>query len=159
MSSESRDAQTMLNPGTNVVMTNVLDQRCVCRISTTRPSNLVDLTGSGLATIGADERLCAGNHAIAQQWALALWLHPSHVDDLYYRARHDPSRYSAAIYDRAADALQAHPQGAVLNAPALLADILRTYRFALIDQGNWREDLPSAATFVKYRSPCSPSFS
>ena len=89
---------------------------------------MVDLTGPGLARLGADERLCAGGHAVAQRWALALWTHPSRPDGLYFRARHDPSRFCVAIYDRAADAVHAIPQNSLIEPShiALLADVNST---------------------------------
>lgn len=129
---ESRQASDMY-PGVNVLETALLTKRCVCRISADRPLNLVDLSGPGLAVIGADERLCADEHAVARRWARALWAHPSQPDGLYYRARHDPSRHSVALYDRAADAIHASPQGTLLDNPVLLAQILHEYRFSLID--------------------------
>jgi len=96
---------------------------------------LVDLTGSGLARLGTDERLCAGDHGVTQQWTLALWAHPSHPDGLLYRARHDPSRYSLALYDRVADAVRATPWGSLSDAHnrATIADLLGAYTFALVD--------------------------
>jgi hypothetical protein len=110
-------------------------ERCLTHIEAVRRLTLVDLTGPGLARLGADERLCAGDHAVAQRWALALWAHSSHPDGLYYRARHDPSRFCLALYDRAADAVRASRQGSLLEPAntALLANILEVYNFGLID--------------------------
>ncbi len=71
-------------------------------IRSTRPLRLVDLSGSGLAGIGADARLTSGDdYALAQRWSLALHVHPSGADGLLFRARHDPSRVAAVIFDRA----------------------------------------------------------
>lgn len=97
----------------------------------------IDLTGRGLAWIGADERLCVGEHEVAQRWALEFWRHPSRPDGLYYRARHDLSRFCVAIFDRAADALHVSRQGSLLDSEqvSLLADILDTYTFGLIEEG------------------------
>jgi hypothetical protein len=72
-------------------------------LQTTRSLKLVDLTGPGLSKIGADGRLCTGNHRLSQRWALALWQHSMQVDGIYYRARHDLSHNCAAIFDRAMD--------------------------------------------------------
>jgi len=94
----------------------------------------VDLSGSGLARIGADERLCSGEHDVAQQRALALWQHPATVDGIHYRARHDPSRASVAIFDRAASAVTIAGDGGLLADAnkTLLAAILDTYQFSLL---------------------------
>lgn len=64
-------------------------------------AELVDLTGEGLARLGADNRLCDGDHALAQAWSRALHAHPSRPDGIRFRARHDPERVSVAIFDRA----------------------------------------------------------
>ena len=109
--------------------------RGLARIESNRPLRLVDLTGAGLARLGADERLCAGDYDVAQRWALALFRHPERPDGLYYRSRHDPSRLCIAIYERAQAALTAARLGG-LAGPALatqLAELLDTYRFALVD--------------------------
>ena len=120
--------------GINVVTVRSVAERSLTRIEAARPLVLVDLTANGLARLGADERLCSGEHAIAQQWALALWGHPSYPDGLLYRARHDPSRSCVAIFDRAGEALRAVRQGTLLEPDqvSLLADILDTYAFGLL---------------------------
>jgi hypothetical protein len=118
-----------------VVTTTALSQRSLARVETTRPLHLVDLTGNGLARLGADERLCAGEHGPAQRWARALWGHRARPDGLLYRARHDPSRLSAAIYDRARDTLRPRPLGSLLASEQieLLAAILDHYGVSLIE--------------------------
>lgn len=102
-----------------------------------RVIDLVDLAAAGLTRLGADARLSAGeSYATARRWALALWRHPAQPDGLHYRARHDPSRYCIALYDRAAPAVVAVTLGA-LAAPehaALLAEVLATYEFGLADE-------------------------
>ena len=85
--------------GSNTVTQTELEQRSISSISTERPLVLVDLTGSGLALIGADARLLAGEHSIAQQWSRALRAHPEQPDGVYYRARHDPSRMAVAVWE------------------------------------------------------------
>ncbi len=100
-----------------------------------RPLQLVDLTGSGLARIDADARLCSGEFSISQQWSLALFNHPSSPDGLYYRARHDPSRFSLVLFERddTEQHLQARNLGCLIDRRhhRLLADILETYGFDL----------------------------
>lgn len=108
--------------------------RHLCRILVTRPLALVDLTGAGLARIGADARLSTGEHALARRWATTLWGHPSTPDGLIYRARHDPERFSIALFDRAENAIGADPLGSLLRQPGLLAQILGRYGFGLISR-------------------------
>ena len=116
------------------VTLSALIQRGWARVEPTRALRLVDLTGPGLAQIGADERLCSGEHGIAQQWSLALWRHRAAVDGLYYRARHDPSRVSVAVFDRAASAIGVARDAGLLDSrnEAVLAAVLDTYEFALL---------------------------
>lgn len=123
--------------GRNVVTTSALATRRLTRVEPARPLALVDLTGAGLARLGADGRLGAGDHAVARRWSLACWCHPSRPDGLLYRARHDPSRFSVALFDRVAASLCPLDRGELLDHrdAALLADILDAYRFGLRDSG------------------------
>jgi hypothetical protein len=116
------------------VTSGFLGVRAWARVMPVRELKLVDLSGAGLARIGADERLCSGEYDVAQQWALALWQHPATVDGLHYRARHDPSRTSVALFDRAASAVTIVGDGGLLADAnkALLAAILDTYQFSLL---------------------------
>jgi hypothetical protein len=127
--------------GERVVTTGDLAARALARIEAARPLRLADLAGPGLARFGADAGLISGSYRVAQRWALALWRHPDAPDGLLYRCRHDPSRHAVAVFDRAADALHAVPVGGLADpeqAP-LLADVLATYGFGLLD------DLPGGA--------------
>ena len=68
------------------------------QIKSNRALSLVDLTGKGLTLLDADARLLTGDYKIAQQWSKALQDHPSCPDGIYYRSRHDPSRFCLALY-------------------------------------------------------------
>ena len=118
------------------VTTSALLERSLSWIEATRPLALVDLSGSGLARIGADARLTTADYAVAQRWARALWAHPVQPDGLYFLARHDPSRPSAALFDRAADALRVTDQRRFreLRDDPLLRDILATYGFDALNE-------------------------
>jgi hypothetical protein len=111
-----------------------LATRIFTQVAQNRPLQLVDLTGSGLSPIGADSRLTSGSYHLSQRWALAFHEHPDLPDGLLYRSRHDPSRFCAAIFDRAASALTATSLGSLADAhnAALLADLLDTYEYSLI---------------------------
>jgi hypothetical protein len=121
------------SPGLNTVSERQLSQRSLARVDVARPVRLVDLTGPGLARIGATASLLAGPHARAQAWSRALWLHPAAPDGLLYRARHDPSCLCVAIFDRVEHLVRGQSLGGLL-APdhlVLLGATLRRYDFSL----------------------------
>lgn len=116
------------------VTVNSLAVRGWARVEPSRELRLVDLTGPGLARIGADERLCSGEHDVAQQWSRALWAHPTVIDGLLYRTRHDPSRVSVALFDRTSPAVTVAADGGLMDLRhlPLLGEILETYQFSII---------------------------
>lgn len=121
--------------GTRIVTISALEERGVARLRFSRALALVDLTGRGLARLGADNRLCDGDYEASQAWSAALYHHPQTPDGISYRSRHDPSRICAALFDRVTEVTHCEPTGA-LAAPEnrlLLADLLDTYRYGLVD--------------------------
>ena len=80
-----------------------LKKRCVSKIRFAGRLKLVDLSGPGLAAIGADARICVGDYRIAQHWSRALWHHPQQPDGILYPSRHNPGIICAAVFDRAQD--------------------------------------------------------
>jgi len=79
-----------------VVTMDELKRRDLARLVVNRPLRLVDLTGAGLARLGADNRLCTGDYLLAQRWALALWRHAESLGGLA-DARH--RRLFASLLD------------------------------------------------------------
>ena len=107
--------------------------RGVARITATRKLRLVDLRGEGLARIGADAALTTGpDYELAHRWAHALHDHPTAPDGIAYRARHDPARTRAALFDRVRGELHARRPGAVDADAARLAGLFERYDFGLI---------------------------
>lgn len=92
--------------GTRILTWSALRSRGIAELHVRRPLRLVDLTGNGLARIGADERLCTGEYTVAQRWSAALSHHPAKPDGMCYRSRHDPDRLCAALYQRTARTLR-----------------------------------------------------
>ena len=120
--------------GIRLVHADELRSRRLSRIRVPRPLRLVDLTGAGLARIGADARLRTGDYLIAQRWSQALHAHPLNPDGLLYRSRHDPSRQCVAIFERASTSLEVAPMGSLADPGLrpLLADVLDHYQFGLL---------------------------
>jgi RES domain len=119
--------------GANAVTESELRDRCLTAITPSRPLNAVDITGRGLAAMGADNRLAAADHDVARQWSRAVWEHPARVDGILFRSRHDPSRICVAIFDRGITWKKKTLGSLMENAnAALLATLLDHYQFALI---------------------------
>jgi len=121
------------SPGANTVDGGQLATRDMARIETLRALRLVDLTGPGLARIGATSALFAGPHAASRQWSRAMWSHAGTPDGLLYLSRHDPASFCVAIFDRAADAIRATAEGNVLadSHRVALGATLNRYRFSI----------------------------
>lgn len=121
--------------GTRFVVQSQLEERGLASIVPKRPLRLVDFAGSGLARLGADARLTSGeSYEAPQRWMLAIHEHHETPDGIVYRARHDPSKLCAAIFDRVAADLEVKPLGALADGAhaKLLARLLDTYDFGLI---------------------------
>jgi hypothetical protein len=109
--------------------------RALAKITLRRRLKMVDLTGAGLATLGADARLCTGSYAVAQVWSAAFWSHPAEPDGLLWRSRFDPERFCVAVFNRAANDLMVSSAGHLARAQhrALLGSILDTYQFGYVE--------------------------
>jgi hypothetical protein len=121
--------------GTLSVSEGELRARELSRVRASRELRLVDLRGEGLARMGADSRLTAGaDYGLAQRWALAIHAHRRRPDGILYRARHDPSRASVALFERVAPVVSATRTGALMEGRSLraLGGILETYRFGVV---------------------------
>jgi hypothetical protein len=111
-----------------------LASRTLSRLQITRSIRLVRVTGPGLAQLGADARLFSADYAVAQQWSLAMYNHPSVPDGILYPARHDETRLCAALFDRTSAAISEEPLGTLADpVNALrLGELLRTYGFGVL---------------------------
>jgi len=120
--------------GVRFVTVPALATRSLSEVRCKRKLRLIDLaSGGGLARVGADGRLGAGGHAIAQHWSRALWGHRVRPDGLCCPARHDPARKAVALYDRAARSLAVERKQTWSRVePVLLGSILDRYRFGLV---------------------------
>jgi hypothetical protein len=121
--------------GVRIVEQGELVARGLARITPKRPLRLVSLVGKGLARLGADARLTAGeSYDVAHRWALAIHDHPKKPDGIAYGSRHDPSRVCAAIFDRASTALEVTALGSLADTThtKLVAMLLDTYDFGLV---------------------------
>ena len=121
--------------GVRFVTTAELGRPGLAGVTPARAFRLVDLRGHGLASMGADAALASGlDYDLSRRWARAIHDHPRKPDGILYRARHDPSRTCAAIFDRAESVLAPSTLGTPWDDAhrRLLGDILETYGFGLI---------------------------
>lgn len=124
-------------PGRNVVSWEKLRMRSLALLRARQPLRLVDLTGAGLARIGATAAISTDDYQDAQAWSRALHEHPGGPDGLRYRLKHDPSRIGVAIFERVGrDALETWSHGSLVESGnrKLLATILQEYGFGLVGQ-------------------------
>jgi hypothetical protein len=118
----------------NTVSYATLDVRSIAEIRTMEPIRAVDLTAEGAAWLGAAGEVTAGDHALSQRWARALWGHPTSPQGIYYRARHDQSRFCVAVFDRAKTTVMLASTVRLLD-PSFrprLGAMLDEYRFSLV---------------------------
>lgn len=122
--------------GSRDISEKSLSMRRLASITSNKLLRFVDLTGSGLAHIGADAEICTGrDRHLSQLWSRALWAHPDQPDGIRYISRHDPQRACYALFDRAAAELDVVDLGQ-LNAANLLekvGQIMEYYKFALLN--------------------------
>jgi hypothetical protein len=118
----------------NTVSIRTLELRSIAEVTVTASIRAIDLTAAGAAWVGAAGEVTAGEHALSQRWAHALWSHPAKPEGIYYRARHDQSRFCVVIFDRAKKLVILSSTTRLLD-PAFrprLGAMLDQYRFSLV---------------------------
>lgn len=120
-------------PAGNLFVLSYFQERKLTEISLSNPLRLVDLTGTGLSLLGADNRLTTGSYRLAQSWSRALWSHSDCPDGILYRSRFNPSLRSIALFDRAGGGLSPTDFGALADPRnlAFLGEMLNRYRLSL----------------------------
>ena len=83
--------------------------------------------------MGAHAELLSGGYTLSQARSLALHNHPSMIDGIAYRARHDLEQTCAAIFERAAGGLSTTLLGSFADSSfaTRLADLLERYDYGL----------------------------
>ncbi|WP_017326541.1 RES family NAD+ phosphorylase [Synechococcus sp. PCC 7336] len=110
-----------------------LSRRGLARIESSQPLRLANLLGDGLVKLGADARLASGPYLMSRLWAQAIWEHPTQVDGIRYRSRHDDTRICCGLFDRSADKFtRVGVSNLLLDCPHLLAEILAHYDYGLL---------------------------
>jgi len=112
----------------------LLSERGIAVVSTSSILKLVDITGKGLAHVGAAGEVSAGDHVLSQNWSRAFYDHPQEPDGIYYCARHDLSKWCIALFSRAKGKVRVASYMNLLDTryQARLGQILNHYQFALL---------------------------
>ncbi len=144
--------ESFVKSGSRIITTTELESRALAELKPSKPLRLIDLTQSGtLMRIGADARLFAGDHDVAQLWSMAFHEHPSRPDGLLYPSRLDQMRQAIALFgDRSLKIVELSRQS--WYAPGaqrhLLAEVIDHYDLQLIEN-----------RFVAPRKPAASSSS
>jgi hypothetical protein len=112
-----------------------IDASKLSEIEIVKPLRLVNLAGADLRRVGADARLFAAHHSVAQRWSRALNEHPALPDGIRYPARHNPEEFAVAQFDRARRSVRALVASETLGATsqrARLARLLDRYGLGLL---------------------------
>lgn len=105
-------------------------RRRITSIEFTRPLLLAQLHGAGLARLGITASATAGaDYAHARQLALDLWSHPSPLDGVLYRARHDDEHVSVALFHTAESGLRVGSPRPLTDDRGWLAGLAVRYGF------------------------------
>ena len=135
--------------GTRIITTVELEKQALSELKPTRPLRLIDLTQSGtLLRIGADPRLFASEHEVAQRWSKALHDHPLEPHGLLYPSRLDPERHALALFeDRAPKLLTLNRESWYAAATRqMLAELMEHYKLELIENRFVAPRKPASAT-------------
>lgn len=119
---------------TKLVPQAALETRGIAVFSLVRELRVIDLAStSGLTRVGAEGSISNGlGYKTAQAWSRAFHEHPTTVDGILYRSRHDPARKAVALFDRCEDGVRLASAGqSWMGQPMLLGRILDLYGFGI----------------------------
>lgn len=105
---EGAFAETFLRiPGRTLIPLDHIQSRGYVRFELKRTLNLVLMSGSGLARLGATAEVCHSSppYTIPQAWCGGLHRAFRKTDGIAYMARHDDQAMCVALFERASDAL------------------------------------------------------
>lgn len=101
-----------------------LGVRSLARVELRAPLRLVEMNGEHLRRLGADASVVHGSYDTTWEWSAALHAHPEQPDGVRYRASHDDSGFSVALFGRAADRVHC-TASTPLADPSLASELAR----------------------------------
>jgi hypothetical protein len=95
------------DPGRRLLPEDLIQNRALVLLQSTRVLHLVELHGPGLSVLGATAQVTASPppYKLPQAWSAALHNHPNMFDGIAYRARHDDGEICYAFFDRSERAI------------------------------------------------------
>jgi hypothetical protein len=120
-------------PAGNLFALPYFQERRLVEISFSARLRLVDLAGSGLSLLGADNRLATGSYRTAQRWSRSFWVHPDRPDGILYCSRFNPSLHCIALFDRSGAGCSVKDLGPLADRAnrSFLGEMLDRYRLSL----------------------------
>ena len=101
------------------------------QFSAIRPLRLLDLADSDWVLLaGANALISGGPHPVCQEWAKAIYEHyagDDALDGLWYACSSNPPARTVVLFDRAEDALPAHPASNLALSMAALVPALKRF--------------------------------
>lgn len=118
-------AETLLRDlGLDTVHHDDLKVRSLARIEVTAPLRVVEMNDQHLRSVGADASVVHGSYDITWDWSAALHALSEQPAGIRYRARHDDSGFSVALFERAAHFVRQLDSIALLD-PSLAVELGR----------------------------------
>jgi hypothetical protein len=108
----------------DAVQETELASRSLARLRVRAPLRLVAMHGRSLRALGADASVIHGPYEITWAWSAELHAHPEAPDGIRYRARHDDSGFSVALFERACGGVE-HLDSTPLLDPAHVRELAR----------------------------------
>ena len=120
--------ETLLrNPERKMFDRTSIEIRSMSILVADRDLRIVNLRGNGLQRIECDNAISTGPYEPCGAWADALWSHPQQPDGLVFRSRHDPARFSYAVFNRRNINFNVVKKTELMNDLPSLAKILKSY--------------------------------
>lgn len=98
--------------------------RSLAELRVRAPLRLAAMHGKALRPHGADASVVHGPYPLAWEWSAAFHAHPDAPDGIWYRARHDDSGFSVALFERARDKVE-HLGSVELLDPVFARELAR----------------------------------
>ena len=110
-----------------------LAERMISEIRVVTDIRAVRLYGEHLIPLGATATVAHGEpyKAVSWPWSRALFDHPTQVDGIVYKCRHDDSQYALVLFDRSEKKIEAGEGRRLSGTDLFSLRLLNTYDLGL----------------------------